>query len=67
MGHTSFYAKMVLAKFGVCYKIRTPGSDPTKGGLSNGNVVEVELEKKSKSTTHIDPQVGTEICDTDNS
>ncbi len=26
----------------------TPGSDPTKGGQSNGNVAEVDLEKKSQ-------------------
>ncbi len=31
-----------------CYKNRTPGSDPTKGGLSMGNVVKVDLEKKSQ-------------------
>ncbi len=31
-----------------CYKKGTPGSDDTKGGLSNGNVVEVDLEKKSQ-------------------
>ncbi len=28
MGHTNFYAKMDLAKFGVLYKDRIPGSDP---------------------------------------
>ena len=38
VGHTSFYAKMVWARFGVCYNIRTPGSDPTKCGLPQGNV-----------------------------
>ncbi len=48
VGHTSFYANMVLAKFRVCCKIRTPESGPTKGGLSNGNVVEVDLERKSQ-------------------
>ena len=35
VGQTSFYAKMVLAKFGVYCKIRTPGSDPWKIGLAN--------------------------------
>ncbi len=48
MGHTSLYAKMVLAKFGVYCQIRTPGSDPTKGGLPDGNVVEVDLERKTQ-------------------
>ncbi len=32
-GDTSFYAKIVLAKFGVLCKIGTPRSDPSKGGL----------------------------------
>ena len=52
VGRTSFYAKMDLAKFGVLFKDRTPRSDPVKhvkGGLSTGNVVEVDLEKKSQS------------------
>ncbi len=31
-----------------CYENKTPGSDATKGGLSIGNVVEVDLEKKSQ-------------------
>ncbi len=53
VGHTSFYAKMDLAKFGVLYKDRTPGSDPVKGGLSKGNIVEVDLEKKSQSAQPI--------------
>ncbi len=53
MGHNSFYAKMDLAIFGVLYEDRTPRSDPTKGGLSIGNVVEVDLENNSqKYTTH---------------
>ncbi len=54
VGHTRFYAKMVSDKFGVCGKVRTPISDPIKGGLPNGNLVEVDLEKKAKTTTHID-------------
>ncbi len=59
VGHTSFYAKMVLAKFGVCFKIRTPGSESTKGGL-NGNIVGVDLERKSQRAQTILPsQVGT--------
>ncbi len=41
VGHTSFYVK---TKLGVLYKDRTPGSDPVKGGLFKGNVVEVDLE-----------------------
>ncbi len=53
VGHTSFYARMALAKFRVLYKDRTPGSDPVKGGLSKGNVVEVDLEKNSQSTQPI--------------
>ncbi len=48
VGHTSFYAKMVLVKFGVYCKIGTPGSDPSKVGLPNGNVVEVDLDRKSQ-------------------
>ena len=44
---------MDLAKFGVLYKDRTPGSDPVKGGLSKGNVVEVDLEKNSWSAQPI--------------
>ena len=48
VGHSSFYAKMVSAKFTVCGKIRTLRSDPIKGGLPNGNVVEVDLERKSQ-------------------
>ncbi len=31
-----------------CYKKGTFGSDTTKGGLSNGNVVEVDQERKSQ-------------------
>ncbi len=53
VGHTSFYAKMDLAKFGVLYKDGTPGSDPVKGGLSKGNVVEVDLEKNGQSAQPI--------------
>ncbi len=53
VGHTSLYAKMDLAKFGVLYKDRTPGSDPIKGGLSKGNVVEVVLENKNQNTQPI--------------
>ncbi len=48
MGNTSSYAKMVLAKFEVLCKIGTPRSDPSKGGLPNGNVVEVDLERQSQ-------------------
>ncbi len=61
VGHTNFYAKMVLAKFGVCCKIRTPGSDPVKGGLPNGNIYcrSGPRKKKPNSTTDIDLQVGT--------
>ncbi len=33
VGHTSFYAKMDLAKFGVLYKDRAPRSDPSKTRL----------------------------------
>ncbi len=52
---------MVLAKFGACCSIRTPGSDPTKGGLPSGNVVEVDLERKGQKAqpNFIHPQVGT--------
>ena len=53
VGHTRFYAKMDLAKFGVLYKDRTPRSDPVKGGLSKGNVVEVVLENNSQNTQPI--------------
>ncbi len=52
-GQTSFYAKMDLSKFGVLYKDRTPGSDPIKGGLSKGNVVEVDLENNSQNAQPI--------------
>ncbi len=31
-GQTTFYAKMVLAKFGVLYKLGKSRSDPIKGG-----------------------------------
>ncbi len=31
-----------------CYKNRTPGSNPTKCGLSIGNLIEVDLENKSQ-------------------
>ncbi len=48
VGHTSFYAKMDLATFGVLCKDRTSGSDPVKGGLSMGNIVEVDLDKNSQ-------------------
>ena len=37
--------------FGVLYKYRTPGSGPLKGGLSKGNVVEVELQNNSQKFT----------------
>ncbi len=53
VGHTSFSAKMDLAKFGFLYKDRTPGSDPIKGGLSKGNIAEVDLEKNSQSAQPI--------------
>ncbi len=53
MGHTSIYAKMNLAKFGVLYKYRTPGYETVKGGLSKGNIVEVDLEKNSQNTQPI--------------
>ncbi len=36
-----------------CYENRTPGPDPAKGGMSMGNVVEVDLEKKSQSAQPI--------------
>ncbi len=67
VGHTSFYAKMVLAKFGVCCKVRTPGSDPIKGGLPNGNVVEVDLEIKCQTAqpilTHRQELEGLYVCE----
>ncbi len=53
VGHTSFYAKMDLVKFGVLYKDKTPGSDPVKGGLSKGKVEEVDLENNSQITQPI--------------
>ena len=53
MSHTSIYAKMDLAQLGVSYKDRTPGSDPVKDGLSNGNVVEVDLENNNQNTQPI--------------
>ncbi len=40
-----------------CYKNRTPGSDPIKCGLYNGNVVEVDLEKKPKSTAQLEGNI----------
>ncbi len=46
--HTSFYAKTW-----VLYKDRTPGSDPVKGGLSKGSIVEVDLENNSQNTQPI--------------
>ena len=42
-----FYGKVDLAKFGILYKNRTPGSDPVKGG-PKGNIVEVDLKKNSQ-------------------
>ncbi len=61
MGHTSFYVKMDQAKFGVLdIKKITPGSDPVKGGLSKGNVAEVNIEKNCQSIQPIlTSQVGT--------
>ncbi len=53
VGHTSLYAKIDLAKFGVLYKGRTPESDHLKGGLSIGNVVEVDLENNNQNTQPI--------------
>ncbi len=44
---------MVYIFFGVLCKDRTPGSDSVKGGLSTGNVVEVDLEKNSQSAQPI--------------
>ena len=35
------------------YKGSTPRSDPVKGGLLNGNIVEVDLEKNSQSAQPI--------------
>ncbi len=46
VGHTSFYAKMVLANLFFSYENRTPGSEPTKGGLFIGNIVEVHFGKE---------------------
>ncbi len=45
VGHTSFYAKMDLAKFGVLYKDRTPRYE--------GNIVEVDLANNSQNTLPI--------------
>ena len=53
LGHTSFYAKMDLATFGVLHNDKTPRSDPVKGGLSKGNIVEVDLENNSQNTQPI--------------
>ncbi len=50
VGHTSFFAKVDLTKFGVLYKDRTHGSDPSKGYLSKWRVVEVDLENNSQNT-----------------
>ncbi len=53
VGHPSFYAEMVLAEFGVCCRLRTLGSDPVLGGLPKGNVVELDLERKSQKAQPI--------------
>ena len=56
VGHTCFYASMltwIWLSLEFCYENKTSRSDPTKGGLSMGNVLEVDLEMKSQRAQHI--------------